>query len=246
MEHKAYIEATILANDEIAGNIYRLRVTNNYESAQAGQFFMLRAWGKYPLLSRPLSISDFTPEYIEFLYAVVGAGTEILSRKQVGEKVTLLGPLGNGFPTCQAGKKVAVIAGGIGIAPFKYLLKNLSAASVDIFLGFRDECYAYEDLASYGKVHLATENGSKGVKGYVTQLLSAADYDTAFVCGPQVMMQAVQALNVAKDTYLSLEAHMACGVGACLGCQINIKDKGNLRICHEGPVFAASEVNFDA
>lgn len=247
MDYKGYCRSKVISNTEIAANIYRLRVENNtQQKAEAGQFYMLRVQADYPLLARPLSICDFTQEYIEFLYAKVGKGTKLLSAKSTGAGVDLLGPLGKGFDCLQAGKRVAVIAGGIGIAPFKFLLKQLQAAKVDIYLGFRDTLFGCEDLAAYGEIYIATEDGSIGSKGYVTQLLQGKDYDTAFVCGPLPMMQAVSKLQVAKQVYLSLEAHMGCGIGACLGCQVNIKDKGNLRICHEGPVFLADEVNFDA
>lgn len=245
MENNGYINTKILYNEKVASNIYKIRVEGKFAGV-AGQFYMLRAWNSYPYLSRPISIYDIGEDYIDFLYAVVGEGTEIISNKKVGDEISLLGPLGNGFDTEKKYGKVALVSGGIGIAPLLYLAKNIKAEEIHLLAGFRDEVYCTDEFLPYANVKVATEDGSIGTKGFVTELIKQENYDTIFVCGPKPMMIAIKNLELPAKTYLSLEAYMGCGIGACLGCQIKIKDRGVLRICHEGPVFDAKEIEFDA
>lgn len=245
MAKKAYVEGIVTENVELASGIWKTVIRGPF-AGEPGQFYMLRAWGNYPLLSRPISIYDRDEDTITFLYAVVGQGTDLMARLEPGDKMELLGPLGNGFDVSKHYGKVALVCGGIGIAPLLYLARRLDADRVDLLAGFRDEVYCVEEFEPYANVKIATEDGSVGVKGYVTALLDQEQYDAVFVCGPTPMMRAIQENPPCEDTWLSLEAHMGCGIGACLGCQIRTKSDGIVRICHEGPVFAASEVIWDA
>lgn len=242
---KGYIAAKIVSNIKVASNIYKIKLEGKFDGLP-GQFYMLRAWGEYPYLSRPISIYDLGDDYIEFLYMVIGKGTEILSTKIGGDTIQILGPLGNGFDISKNYNNAVMISGGIGIAPFLYLAKKIRAEKLTLLAGFKDEVYCIDELKNYADVFIATEDGSNGEKGFVTNLVEKYAYDVAFVCGPTPMMKAVEEAKPSNEIYLSLEAHMGCGIGACLGCQIEVKEKGILRICKDGPVFKATEVNLDA
>jgi len=135
MENKGYREFPVISNEAVVENIYRMDLGGDF-IAEPGQFFMLRSKGAGPLLSRPLSICDISQGYLTFLYAVVGEGTAILSRKRPGDAVQLLGPLGNSYKV-KSERKTALIGGGIGIAPLLYIAKT-AEIKPDIYLGFRD------------------------------------------------------------------------------------------------------------
>lgn len=244
MEDKGYISGTIVYNKKIASNIYKMRIEGRFDG-KPGQFYMLRAWGDYPYLSRPISIYDVSNDYIEFLYAVVGLGTEIMAEKKEGDSINLLGPLGNGFDLNKKYDKVAIVSGGIGIAPLLFLAKNIDANSIDLLAGFKNEVYCVEDFQKYCNIKIATEDGSAGTKGFVTEIIDDS-YDAVFVCGPMPMMKATADKIKSEEKYVSLEANMGCGIGGCLGCQVKVKDGRVLRICTEGPVFGAEEVFYNA
>lgn len=242
MEDKGYKKGIILSNEKVGKDVYKMVLKGDFEG-KPGQFFMLKAWNGYPLLARPLSICDKDEETITFLYLIVGKGTEILSKLHKDDEVDLLGPLGNGFQL-EKGKKIALVAGGIGIAPLLYLAKSLEG-SVDLYAGYKYEPYFTEEFESCtDNIYISTEDGKFGTKGYVTSIIKD-EYDFVYVCGPNSMMEAVQKLELQANVYLSLEAHMACGIGACLGCGVKTID-GVKRVCYDGPVFKASEVIFDA
>jgi dihydroorotate dehydrogenase electron transfer subunit len=234
----------VRCNVEIAENVYKLAIQHDCNSSlmkiKPGQFYMLRSWNREPLLSRPISVSSYDGNSISFLYAVSGKGTELFSTLKSGDNIELFGPLGNGFNTDEIRGRIAVVAGGIGIAPMMQLVKELSSScDVDLYAGFRSEVYGIEDMKGYVKgVFISTEDGSTGTKGYVTELLEVEKYDMVLCCGPEVMMMKVAAQCSEKDipVLLSMEKHMACGVGACLVCTCKTK-YGNKRSCKEGPVF---------
>lgn len=237
--NKAYQDAKILKNERLQEGIYLMKLEGEFKGAP-GQFFMVKAWKQDPLLPRPLSICDLDEEGISFLYKVVGRGTAILAEKKPGENIELLGPLGRGFDMQKEGK-IALVAGGIGLAPFLYVAKNLKQKP-DLIVGFDKNPYFLEEFKPYvDYIEVATEDGSVGTKGYCTQLIQPDKYDAIYVCGPTAMMKAVQQIGGNSEIYLSLENHMACGLGACLGCTVET-DQGMLRVCREGPVFRAEEV----
>lgn len=238
-------KAKVISNQPVAEGIFLLRVLYEGE-AHAGQFFMLRAWGtmEAPLLSRPISVHDCADGMLHFLYEMKGIGTAKLAALQAGDELSLTGPCGNGFPVEKVSGKVAVVAGGIGIAPLLYTVKSLQNCETDLYCGFRDKPYALESFAGYVRtIEVATDSGRFGKKGFVTDLLQPADYDYVITCGPEIMMSKVAKSAMAAGTpvYVSKEGKMACGIGACLGCSFDTPT-GKKSVCKDGPVFLGSEV----
>ncbi|WP_042198607.1 dihydroorotate dehydrogenase electron transfer subunit [Paenibacillus camerounensis] len=231
--------ATVISNERLANGVYHLRVEGDH-GGKMGQFYMLRAWGAYPLLSRPLSIHQVNDDGVEFLYHVVGEGTEIFAELTPGDAIQLEGPFGNGFPEVEG--KVALIGGGIGIAPLYYCARQLPDS--DVYLGFSREAFRTEAFRP-----LAAEL-TVDVGGLILNSVDFNSYDHIFVCGPQPMLKAAQMKGAAAGAggrspkvYLSLENRMACGIGACLVCSVSCRD-GQRKACTDGPVFLAEEVVF--
>ncbi|MBE6065861.1 dihydroorotate dehydrogenase electron transfer subunit [Clostridium cochlearium] len=238
-----YKKVYIIDNKKIYENIYKLSISGDFKG-KPGQFYMVRSWRKEPLLSRPISIYSIDNNTLEFLYAVVGEGTKLLSELKKGDSINLLGPLGNGFPIENIKGKIAVVSGGIGIAPLYEVVKNLQECEIDLYAGFREKSYSTEAFKEYVEnIYIATESGEEGEKGYITDILEVNKYDMVLCCGPEVMMKKVVKMCKEKKVpiYISMEKHMACGVGACLGCTCKTKD-GNKRTCKEGPVFLGDEL----
>jgi dihydroorotate dehydrogenase electron transfer subunit len=247
-----YLEERVLENVEISKGIFELTIKGNFQG-EAGQFYLLRAWDREPLLSRPISIHEVLEDKISFIYQVVGKGTEILSKLKPEDSIEITGPLGNGFDTSNIKGNIAVVAGGVGIAPMKQILKELATSNkdiagsnIDFFCGFRSEVYLTEELKQYAdNINLSTEDGTTGHKGYITEIFNPSKYDMVLCCGPEVMM--VKVVNMCKTVnvpiWVSMETHMACGVGACLVC--TCKAEGlNKRCCTDGPVFLGETLEF--
>lgn len=242
-----YRTELVYENREVIKGIYKLSVQGSF-SAQPGQFYMLKTPAASPLLPRPISVHNLENGILSFLYAVVGKGTEQFSRLRPGDTVTLLGALGNGFNPNHIQGKVAIVTGGLGIAPMYYLAKQLQHTSIDLYAGFRDDIYGLEDCMPYiNNLYVSTESGKFGKKGYVTESFSPSLYDIVLCCGPEPMMKKVLELCEASNVpaYISMERHMACGVGACLVCTCKTKT-GSARTCKDGPVFSSEDVIFDA
>lgn len=242
-----YLTSNILSNQEITKGVYKLVIQGNFQG-KPGQFYMLRAWDEEPVLSRPISINDLDSNSITFLYQKTGRGTEILSKLQKGQEVNLQGPMGNSFPVEKLSGNIAIITGGIGIAPMLYVIKNLSNCKVDMYCGFRNKSYIVDEMKNFAQnIYISTEDGSEGHKGYVTDMFKPEKYDAVLCCGPEIMMNKVIKMCSEKDVklFVSMEKHMACGIGACLVCTCKTKD-GNKRTCKDGPVFLGSEVILDA
>lgn len=244
----------------------------SYGEVRAGQFIMLKVSADYdPLLRRPFGIYSHIRseeatgdvETVEIVYRVVGKGTAIMSRLMPGEEVDILGPLGNGFPELEVGQELVMVAGGIGIAPFK-LLAARYPDSVLLF-GAKDsaESIVVNDIKELGtRVKVITEDGSRGEKGLVTDLLASElnKRSVVYACGPLGMLKAVSTLSYENrvTSFVSLERTMACGMGACLGCAIKTKNSGqglleaesvkfeNFKmVCTDGPVFDSSLIDWD-
>ncbi|MFO7887616.1 MAG: dihydroorotate dehydrogenase electron transfer subunit [Eubacteriales bacterium] len=236
--------SSIIQNKNIIEDIYEIQLEFENKEVNPGQFFMVKSLEGSYLLPRPISVYDYDGKILKLLYKVVGKGTKIFSKLKIEEKVQILGPLGNGFPLEDIKGKVALIGGGIGTAPLNYLVKNLKGLYVDTYLGFKEEIYSLESFEKFSEnLLVATESGSYGEKGFVTDFVNWENYDTIITCGPEIMMNKIIKTGNEKSIkiYASLERRMACGIGACLGCSVKTKE-GIKRACKEGPVFSGEEL----
>ena len=210
-----------------------------------GQFVNIAIEGCY--LRRPISVCDYDEQSITLIYKVVGRGTEIMSRMQVGEKLDVLTGLGNGFSTTAATESPVLVGGGVGVPPLYNLAKKLQAEGkkVQVVLGFNraEEIFYADEFRALGvDVHVATVDGSVGIKGFVTDAMKEMEFDYVYTCGPLPMLKAIYAATECDGEY-SFEERMGCGFGACMGCSCQTK-KGSKRICKEGPVLKRDEIIF--
>lgn len=247
----------VIAHHALCGNFWKLSLGNKSMAAKAkpGQFVNIRVdKGSDLLLRRPLSIHQVKSGQLEIIYKVVGRGTEKLSRVKVQDKIDVIGPLGNGY-TLNEGKSI-LVGGGTGIASLAFLgatLKNKFNQVPTVLIGAKtkDELLCVETLEQIGcTVKTATDDGSHGFHGLVTELFREiiAIYSThpsmVYACGPLPMLRELSGLcrHFRIPCEVSLEEHMGCGVGACMGCVVKSAKGEYLRVCKEGPVFKASEV----
>lgn len=257
MAQKKKQTAVVQSQRELAPGIFDMwLVTDLAKEAKAGQFMGIYPEDKSTLLPRPISICevDKAQNRLRLVYRVAGKGTGEFSRYKAGRSVPILGVLGNGFPLEEGkGKNAFLIGGGIGIPPMLQLAKELGAGST-IILGYRDaDLFLKSEFDTYGETYVATEDGSVGTKGNVMDAIGEnhLEADVIFACGPMPMLRAVKHYGEEKNipAYISLEERMACGVGACLGCVCKTTKKdshshvNNARICTDGPVFLASDVD---
>lgn len=249
--------ADVISQEMIAENIYSMWIEASgiAKEARPGQFISVYSDDRSRLLPRPISICETDPEKgsLRIVYRTVGAGTKEFSEKQAGDRIKVIGPLGNGFPLecCNDSKHALLVAGGIGIPPMLELAKTLSGRKT-IILGYRDQTFLDDELGAYGDVVIATEDGSCGTKGTVLDAIieNGISGDMIFSCGPTPMLRALKQYAAERDitAYISLEEKMACGIGACLACVCESSEKdhhtnvNNKRICKDGPVFDAREV----
>jgi dihydroorotate dehydrogenase electron transfer subunit len=250
--------ARILNNRRIHGTYFHLTVTAPGVSAEAwpGQFVMVQVnqEGLEPLLRRPLGIHSAGAGRLSILYEVIGRGTEILSQRKAGECLNIIGPLGSGFNTglLTSGTRPVLVAGGMGVAPLVFLAQKLKAYTPLVLIGARtgkDVLCAKEFSACDCRVMVSSDDGARGFKGRVTGLFKKIMRDSkdkksiVYACGPKPMLEELSVLCQQQHIRLqvSLEAHMACGIGACLGCIVETR-AGYRRVCKDGPVFNAEEV----
>lgn len=245
--------AKVRRQDQLASDIYSLilYIPEIAESAKAGQFVSVYSKDGSNLLPRPISLCEIDKGEgtIRLVYRVVGKGTKEFSRLAAGDTIDVMGPLGNGFTLKD--KTAILIGGGIGIPPMVELAKELNCEK-NIVLGFRDETFLLEDLEPRGEVYIASEDGKTGVKGNVLDAIKQYNIkaDIIYACGPTPMLRAIKeyAFEHNMEAQLSLEEKMACGIGACLACVCQSTDVDshshvkNKRICKDGPVFDAGEV----
>jgi len=256
------IKAKILSNKQISPGHFKMSLAapSVAKKARPGQFIHVRCSdGIDPLLRRPLSIHRARSKTLEVFYKVVGKGTTILAQKKTGDKLDIIGPLGNGFDLKAArGKKqeAILVAGGMGIAPLFFLAERI-AKSATIIIGAKTkkEVFCAKELKRLGaKVLISTDDGSMGKKGLATDLLKKIlgnkPLVTIYACGPKQMLKQVS--TIAKRQHIpcqvSLENWMGCGLGACFGCVVRIGQAFEFvykRVCKDGPVFEAQEILWD-
>ena len=281
--------AVVVDQNALGSGIYdlTLKTKNIAKAAKAGQFVSVYSNDRSKLLPRPISLCgiDRDEDTIRLVYRVTGenTGTEEFSKLVMGDRIRILGPLGNGF-TVEPGKKAFLIGGRIGVPPMLQLAKDINSGVVqtsgavdtntqekgqteekqinghgkkicdmNIIMGYRDEnTFLLDEFKEQADSFVATEDGSVGTKGNVIDAIkeNGLEADVIYACGPMPMLRALKAYAMEHDMecYVSMEERMACGIGACLACVCKTKDKdahsnvNNKRICKEGPVFNAKEV----
>lgn len=245
--------AKVISQEALTDDVFSMWIQTEKIAGDAvcGQFISVYTKDGSKLLPRPISLCEVDGEKgkLRIVYRTVGSGTKEFSGYKPGDSIEIMGPLGNGFPL--KGKKAFLIGGGIGIPPMLQLAKNLNCEK-QIIAGYRDATFLTEDLEKWGSVYVATEDGSQGTKGTVIDAIreNRLNADIIYACGPTPMLRAIKqyAAENQMECYLSLEEKMACGIGACLACVCQSKDVDehshvhNKRICKDGPVFAAEEV----
>jgi len=257
MSEKQKINAEIIATEQLTPDIFSIWVQAPQiaKSAKAGQFASLYMDCKNHLLPRPISICeiDRERERLRFVFRVVGEGTMEFSHKKAGDTISLLAPLGNGFTL--EGTNVLLFGGGIGIPPMLQLAKEMhkNGCKIQIVLGYRDNIlFLSKEFEPYGTVYISTEDGSVGTKGNVIDAAQQNHLcaDMIFACGPKPMLRGIKkfAADNAIPAQISMEERMACGIGACLACvcqSVKVDSHShvhNKRVCKDGPVFYADEV----
>ncbi|MBQ7614356.1 MAG: dihydroorotate dehydrogenase electron transfer subunit [Butyrivibrio sp.] len=268
MAKKMKKEAKILSQNIMAEGIYDMWLeTPMAADVVPGQFVGVYPVNMSTLLPRPISICEVDKKRsaIRLVYRIVGSGTAEFALYQPDDYIMILGPLGNGFPLeAAAGKNVVVMGGGIGVPPLLETAKRLSEASddkkpskVSAVMGYRNsETFLSDEFSRYADMYIATEDGSLGTKGNVLDAMREKEIpcDVIFACGPMPMLRAIKAFAQARGikAYISLEERMACGVGACLGCICKTKEVDehshvkNARICTDGPVFDADDLDMES
>ena len=254
MAEKFKEKAIIISQERIAPDVYSLWLKTEQiaQHAKAGQFISIYSDDGSRMLPRPISICEIDKNdgALHLVYRIAGEGTAEFAEKSTGMELSILGPLGNGFPL--KNKKAFLIGGGIGIPPMLELAKQLGCEK-KIILGYRNaDMFLLDDFKKQGKVYVATEDGSYGSHGNVLDAIreNGLDADIIYACGPTPMLRALKqyAAEHGIECWISLEEKMACGIGACLACVCKSKEVDdhtnvhNKRICKEGPVFRAEEV----
>ena len=230
---------TILSNDNIAPDVFRLILAGDTTGLGAGKFINIKIDGFF--LRRPISVCDYSDDTLTVIYKTVGKGTLALSRYQEGYVLDVLSGLGNGFDISYAGSSPVVIGGGAGVSPLFCVAKHLK--NVTAVLGFNtaSEMFLKDDFEKIcKKVIVTTVDGSIGIRGFVTDALKDISPSYYFACGPEMMLKAVYD-SLSCDGQLSFEERMACGFGVCRGCTCKTK-YGDKSICKDGPVLKKEEI----
>lgn len=238
----------IKENIALTSNVYKMILCGDTSDITApGQFINIKLEGKY--LRRPISVCDCDDKSVTIIYKVVGAGTEQMSEMKSGETLDVLTGLGNGYDTSLSGDKPLLLGGGVGVPPLYMLAKKLISEGkrVSVILGFNtaSEVFYEDEFKALGaEVTVATADGSKGIKGFVTNTMEGIDYSYFYTCGPEPMLKAIYKVS-STSGQLSFEERMGCGFGACMGCSCKTVT-GYKRICKDGPVLLKEEILWEA
>ena len=250
-------EAVVLSNQSVGEDLWEMEMQapNMAPLCEPGQFLQIRvAEQTDPLLRRPISIYDVQADCIRILYRVVGTGTRRLSEKKAKDRISLQGPLGKGFHLSKSPEQVLLVGGGVGIAPLLFLARRQRerGSEVTVVYGAANQAQVVGEnhFTQLGvRLFISTLDGSYGIQGMVTdilQVLSLGNIRRIYTCGPEPMMKAVTlwAREKGLKGEVSMESHMACGVGACLGCacKLNEEDTVYKKVCKDGPVFSMDDV----
>jgi len=260
-------KAKLIKNIEVIQKYYKILLycSQIARIAKPGQFVEIKVSDNYePLLRRPFSIHRVKGNNIEILYEVLGKGTDILSQRKIGEYLDVIGPLGNGFNLNrqtdtlpagrqeQANRQTILVAGGMGVAPLMFLAEKLAEVKIIVLIGAKTKNHIFceKEFKKLGcTLKFSTDDGSRGFKGKVTDLLEDllrtrySVLSTIYACGPKPMLEEISRISCKYNirAQISLEEHMACGTGICFGCAVKTK-YGYKRVCKEGPVFNADEI----
>lgn len=251
--------ARVVENRSLAGAAFLLRLDGceALAASEPGQFAMLRGeWGWDPVTPRAMSVLRVRDGVADFVIKQVGRGTALLRRARAGDRVHVLGPMGVGFPAPAAGRRDALIAGGVGMPPLYMQAARAAAAglggNVTLYYGARSaaDLVLLDEIVEMGvRVVAATEDGSMGVRGRVTDALDLDAADAVMACGPNAMLRGVRDAARARGIacWLSIEESMACAVRACLGCAVaaageRARQRKYLYVCTDGPVFSGEDI----
>ncbi len=256
------LKAKIIENKRIAKGFYRMRLGSAYlaKASKPGQFVEIRSSDTdETLLRRPFGVHRIVKGGIEVLYEVIGKGTTSLSAKKKSEHLDIIGPLGNGFsvkrPARGIQRPAVLVAGGVGVAPLLCLAEEMTKKKIKLYVMIGAKTGAHilceKEFRRLGCFCLvSTEDGSKGHKGYVTDIMRhllivvRRKVSGIYACGPHPMLKAVSRIAASSGIpcQVSMEEHMACGVGVCLGCPVKVKSGGYKMVCKDGPVFNMEEI----
>ena len=258
------LDCEILENERVAPDHFRIRfeAPEIARDVRPAQFCMMQIQAGYcPLLRRPMSFERIYEDSVTVLYKIEGEGTRLLSQHRPGGRIAVQGPLGNGFPLDEGFERHIVVAGGIGVAPFPALVEALvndMDVRPEVIVAARTKDYVlcddlFTELGCH--VHIATDDGTLGVQAFAAQMLDElkpGPEDRVYVCGPMIMMSTTSqvAVGAGANCLVALEAQMACGDGACLGCVVestkDLEGEKMVRVCSDGPVFDATMIDWAA
>lgn len=251
---KVKINAGVIEQTKLADDIYSMWLAAKpiADKAQAGQFAAVYCKDGSRMLPRPISICEIDKKQgrIRLVYRVVGKGTAEFAKAKAGDVIEVMGPLGNGFPLKE--QRALLVGGGIGIPPMVQLAMELHCEKTMV-MGYRNaQTFLEEELRAQGPLYIATDDGSLGTKGTVVDAIveNKLQADVLYACGPLPMLRALKAYAAehGMEAWISMEEKMACGIGACLACVCQSKEKDahsqvhNKRVCKEGPVFLAEDI----
>ena len=241
---------TVKSNVKVARDTYKMVLTGDTaDITRPGQFVNLRLEGKY--LRRPISVCDVNGDELTLIYKVVGEGTEQMAGYSEGVPLDVLTGLGNGYDTSLTGDEPVLVGGGVGVPPLYLLAKTLVAEGkkVKVICGFRtaDDAILCDEFKALGaELTVATEDGSMGIKGFVTTAMQDMTYTHVCTCGPEPMLKAVwRTTPEGTDGQFSFEERMGCGFGACMGCSCKTIT-GYKRICKDGPILMKNDILWEA